>query len=84
VTYEAIQTDAPLNPGNSGGPLVDMSARVIGVNSAVYAPAAGAATQGLGFAIPIDRVKVIIRKLDRPADQIPLGEAATGRSPGGR
>ncbi|GAA4979514.1 S1C family serine protease [Actinopolymorpha pittospori] len=84
VTYEAIQTDAPLNPGNSGGPLVDMSARVIGVNSAVYAPATGAATQGLGFAIPIDRVKVIIRKLERPADQIPLGEAATGRSSGGR
>lgn len=84
VTYEAIQTDASLNPGNSGGPLVDMSARVIGVNSAVYAPASGSATQGLGFAIPIDRVKAIIRKLDRPAGQIPLGEATTERSSGGR
>ncbi|MGY1452425.1 S1C family serine protease [Streptomyces sp. SS8] len=66
TTYEAIQTDASLNPGNSGGPLVDMSGRVIGINSAIHGNASAAAeagSVGLGFAVPVNDVKEILDDL---------------------
>ncbi|MBI0299192.1 trypsin-like peptidase domain-containing protein, partial [Streptomyces sp. PRKS01-29] len=62
TTYKAIQTDASLNPGNSGGALINMSGQVIGINSAMYSAAAGqssssAGSVGLGFSIPVNTVK---------------------------
>lgn len=61
TTYKAIQTDASLNPGNSGGALINMRGQVIGINSAMYAPASGqsssAGSIGLGFSIPVNTVK---------------------------
>jgi putative serine protease PepD len=63
TTYKAIQTDASLNPGNSGGALIDMNGNIIGINSAMYSAADSSSTSssagsvGLGFAIPINTVK---------------------------
>ncbi|WP_330113870.1 S1C family serine protease [Streptomyces sp. MUM 178J] len=61
TTYQAIQTDASLNPGNSGGALINMNGEVIGINSAMYSPSAAtgstAGSVGLGFAIPVNDVK---------------------------
>ncbi|MBO3681469.1 S1C family serine protease [Streptomyces sp. NEAU-YJ-81] len=62
TTYKALQTDASLNPGNSGGALINMSGQVIGINSAMYSAASGqssssAGSVGLGFSIPINTVK---------------------------
>jgi S1-C subfamily serine protease len=64
---DVIQTDAVLNPGNSGGPLIDASGRVIGVNSQI-----AHGSVGIGFAVPVDTAKRVIRDLvahgrvDRP------------------
>jgi serine protease Do len=52
-SYESfIQTDAPINRGNSGGPLINMNGEVIGINSAIMSGSSG--NDGVGFAIPID------------------------------
>lgn len=56
-----IQTDAAINSGNSGGPLVNSVGEVIGVNAVIYTPNQGSI--GLGFAIPINRVKSIVAEL---------------------
>lgn len=59
-----IQTDAAINSGNSGGPLLNSSGQVIGINSAKMSSSYGSATvEGLGFAIPINEAKVIIDDL---------------------
>ena len=47
-----IQTDAPLNPGNSGGPLVDLDGRLLGVNTMILSQSGG--SEGIGFAVPLE------------------------------
>jgi S1-C subfamily serine protease len=56
-----IQVDAAINPGNSGGPLLDSAGRLIGVTTAIYSPSG--ANAGLGFAVPVDVVNLIVPRL---------------------
>jgi S1-C subfamily serine protease len=56
-----IQTDAAINRGNSGGPLLDSAGRVIGINSAIFSPSGTSA--GVGFAVPVDTVKRVLPDL---------------------
>jgi putative serine protease PepD len=85
----AIQTDAAVNPGNSGGALVDMSGRVVGINSAIATLGAAQGSQsgsiGLGFAIPIDQAKRIAGELQTKgvATKAVLGVASQEAPNGG-
>jgi putative serine protease PepD len=67
TSYKAIQTDASINQGNSGGPLVNANGEVIGINSAIYSPVStaggSAGSVGIGFAIPINDAKTVINNI---------------------
>jgi len=76
VYIDMIQTDAAINRGNSGGPLVNSSGEVIGVNTFIFTGGTSNGFVGLGFAIPANRVKKIIKQLEES------GEVALDFDPG--
>jgi putative serine protease PepD len=67
TSYQAIQTDAALNQGNSGGPLFNSAGQVVGINSAMYSPVTGpdgsAGSVGIGFAIPSNEAQQVVDQL---------------------
>ena len=61
-----IQTDAAINPGNSGGALIDLKGDLIGIDTAIVAPAQGSV--GIGFAIPVNMARVVMDQLEQYGD----------------
>ncbi|MEW2413273.1 trypsin-like peptidase domain-containing protein [Streptomyces sp. NPDC046866] len=81
TSYKAIQTDASLNPGNSGGALVDMNGEIVGMPSAIYSPAGdsgSAGSVGLGFAIPVNTVKADLPSLRKGGSGSDGGDSGFG------
>jgi len=70
-----IQTDAPMNPGNSGGPLLNLRGEVVGINSAITPDA-----NAIGFAVPINLAKEILPQL-REKGRVPRGWLGVGVQP---
>jgi serine protease Do len=66
-----IQTDAAINHGNSGGPLLNEKGEVIGMNTAIFSPEANSGSTGLGFAIPSNDVRYVTQALLSPAGMRP-------------
>jgi 2-alkenal reductase len=60
---ESIQTDAAINPGNSGGPLLNLEGEVIGVNAQIETDGTSRSNSGVGFAIPVSIVELVIPEL---------------------
>ena len=61
-----IQTDAAVNPGNSGGALIDSGGNLIGINSAIYSQSGG--SQGIGFAIPVSLARTVLEQIIRDGE----------------
>jgi putative serine protease PepD len=80
----AVQTDAALNPGNSGGPLLDGRGRVVGMNSQIATQSGG--NEGIGYAVPIETVKSVVSQLlsDGEVEHAYLGVRVSDAEDGAR
>lgn len=78
--HDMIQTDAAVNPGNSGGPLLDSSGNLIGMNTMIYSRSGSSA--GVGFAVPVAFIKRIVPQLIAYGKVIRPGLGITMLTPG--
>ncbi|MDO9353150.1 MAG: trypsin-like peptidase domain-containing protein [Solirubrobacteraceae bacterium] len=78
---DVVQTDAAINKGNSGGPLIDSAGRVIGINSQIQSESGG--NVGIGFAVPVEKLKEVLPSLEKGQEvQVPfLGVTAVEITP---
>jgi S1-C subfamily serine protease len=76
VLSQALQTDAPINRGNSGGALANMNGQLIGINTAIASADRGGGNIGIGFAIPINAARDILKNL------IARGRSLPAQAPG--
>lgn len=60
---DAIQTDAPLNPGNSGGPMISLDGKLLGLNGLIFTRFGHKANTGIGYAVSIDQIKLFLELL---------------------
>jgi serine protease Do len=74
-----IQTDAPINQGSSGGPLVNLTGEVVGINTAIYAPTG--VSNGTGFAIPANRVTAFVARALGKEQQMPVAQIQPVNAP---
>jgi len=68
VYGEAIQIDAPVNPGNSGGPLFDLEGRLVGINGRISVRGASRHNVGVGYAIPLHQILLVLDDLKAGRD----------------
>jgi S1-C subfamily serine protease len=87
VTRNRIQTDAAINPGSSGGPMLDTQGYVIGINQSIYNPDGNRSNIGIGFAVPVNTVRSFLKALaEEPSPNNVIGSPAAfiTREPGVR
>jgi S1-C subfamily serine protease len=73
LEVDVLQTDAAINQGNSGGPLLDIKGRVIGINTAIATQGGNSGSVGIGFAIPSNTAKMVIEELLKPPHEVKRG-----------
>ena len=71
---DVIQTDAAINRGNSGGPLINLQGQAVGVNYAIFSPSPQATSVGIGFAIPINEAKMMAHFLIHGGPWVGIGD----------
>jgi serine protease Do len=76
VTRNRIQTDAAINPGSSGGPMLDTQGYVIGINQSIYNPDGNRSNIGIGFAVPVNTVRTFLKALMEPSNPREMTETA--------
>ncbi len=75
-----IQTDAAINPGNSGGALVTMDGKLLGINTAIFSSSRNGGSVGIGFAIPANMVRTVVRSAEEGRELVRAWPGIVGQN----